>query len=146
MKLKYCRQWIHHPMNSVSCKLMIFMKRWIISRFFNRLILIGLFLLFVSLPRAIASNVIENDYLKYEIANDCRNLHFIDKATGIDYFFTDSASYCAYTVAKGKKLAATSVLLRKDILFLKFGKSGITAEIRITKASSAWKGIYTFSG
>ncbi|HBL74772.1 MAG: hypothetical protein A2W90_15150 [Bacteroidetes bacterium GWF2_42_66] len=95
----------------------------------------GFVVLLLLLPTLVFSVVLENDNLKYEIAKDGRNLHFIDKATGIDYLYTDSVSYCASILQDGKEFHATSVFLKNNLLFLGFGNSGVSAEVRIEKTS-----------
>lgn len=77
--------------------------------------------------------IIENDHFTYEIAPDGRNLHFIDKTTGVDYLYTDSVSYCASIIQNGKEFEVTSANLANNQLLLKFGNSGVTAEINIEK-------------
>ena len=42
------------------------------------------------------SVTIENGNFKYEIADNGRNLHFTDKATGEDYLDSKAVSKCAY--------------------------------------------------
>jgi len=40
----------------------------------------------------------ENEYVRYVIGEDARNLHFIDKATGTDCVVRQPASVCAQDV------------------------------------------------
>lgn len=95
-------------------------------------ILIPVWVLFFSMFSAEASSIVlENDHVKYEVARDGRNLHFTDKSTGFDFLFTDTVSYVASAGKMGKTIRVTSVKQRGDLLFLKFGKSGVGAEIRI---------------
>ncbi len=96
---------------------------------------LGLFLFFSSLPAIAIPIFIENNHFKYEIAKDGRNLQFRDKATGVDYLYADSVSYCASIMQGGKEHHVTSVSFKNDLLFLDFGNSGVTAEIRIEKAN-----------
>ncbi len=100
-------------------------------------IIILLNMVFVFCLSAYTKNiVIENANFKYEIAKDGRNLHFTNKATGIDYFYADSVSHCAYIMKDGKVHLATSVFFENDLLSLEFGNSGVTAEIRIVKVKN----------
>src|SRR5690554_1443635 len=39
--------------------------------------------------------VIENDYFKYEVQSNGKNLRFIDKSSGVDYLSTDTLTYFA---------------------------------------------------
>ncbi|MBW8325116.1 MAG: hypothetical protein K0M50_10170 [Prolixibacteraceae bacterium] len=80
--------------------------------------------------------IIGNDHFRYEIAKDGKNLHFTDKKTGIDYFYADSVSYCAYIIKDGKEYHATSVSLKNNLLDIEFGNTGVTVEVRIGKAKN----------
>lgn len=79
------------------------------------------------------SVVIENNYFKYEIASDGRNLHFIDKVTGIDYLNNTTVSYCAYVTQDGKENPVSSASVNGNLLKLEFKNSNLTANILITK-------------
>lgn len=79
--------------------------------------------------------VIGNNDFKYEIAADGRNLNFIDKATGADYLYKDSVSFCAYLMQDGKEYRVSSVSLKGNLLKLEFKQAGVTAEVGITKAN-----------
>ncbi len=81
-----------------------------------------------------ASIIIENDDFKYEIDKDGKNLHFIDKATGIDYYESGTISYCAFVMRDEKEYRVTSMSLNGDLLRLEFGKAGVIVEIHITTA------------
>ncbi|MCX6222682.1 MAG: hypothetical protein NTZ69_17070 [Bacteroidia bacterium] len=81
-----------------------------------------------------ASVVIENDYFKYEIAGDGRNLSFTDKGTSIDYLNAATDSYCAYAARDGKEYRVSSVSLNGNLLKLEFENAGVTAEILIKKS------------
>ena len=78
--------------------------------------------------------VIENENFKYEIGKDGKNLHFIDKATGIDYYESGAISYCGYVTQKEKEYHVTSLSLNGDLLTLKFENPGVTAKIHIKTA------------
>ncbi|MEN6453566.1 MAG: hypothetical protein ABFD10_04840 [Prolixibacteraceae bacterium] len=85
------------------------------------------------LPVLAVPVTIEDDHFMYEIAPDGRNLHFIDKTTGVDYLYTDTVSYCASVIQDGKEFGVTSASLVNNQLLLKFGNSGVTAEINLEK-------------
>jgi hypothetical protein len=74
---------------------------------------------------------IENNYFKYEIQEDGKNLHFIDKSSGFDYYDAETDSYCAYVTQGGKDYRVTSVSLKDNLLSLEFSEAGVTAEIFI---------------
>ncbi len=80
-----------------------------------------------------AGVVIGNNDFKYEIAADGRNLHFVDKITDTDYLYSDSVSFCAYLMQKGKEHPVSSVSLKGNLLKLEFKNAGVTAEILINK-------------
>ena len=46
--------------------------------------------------------ILENGHFRYEISGSGKNLAFIDKATGTDYLFHDTVSYCAYVIQEGE--------------------------------------------
>jgi hypothetical protein len=92
-------------------------------------------LIFVPWSFAYAANiVIENDNFKYEIDQDGKNLHFIDKTTGIDYHDSGTISYCAYVTRDEKEYRVTSISRKKNLLRLEFDNAGVTAEIHIKVA------------
>ena len=78
--------------------------------------------------------VIENDCFSYEIGQEGKNLHFTDKATGKDYLVPDSVSYCASITKDQKHYNVTSVSLKGSHLLLKFGNTGVTGDILVSKA------------
>ena len=78
------------------------------------------------------SIVIENSNFEYEIGNDGKNLHFIDKATGKDYLDSGAGSKCAYIISDGKREDISVLSLKKNHLIMEFGKSDVIADIHIT--------------
>ena len=80
------------------------------------------------------SIVIENDYFRYEIAGNGKNLHFTDKTTGKDYLDSEAGSKSAYIVSDGERYEVTALSLEKNNLNMKFGKSGVEADIHIRVA------------
>jgi hypothetical protein len=77
--------------------------------------------------------VLENNYLKYVITKNGKNLHFIDNLTGIDYLQKDSTSHCAYIIQEDHIHYADFVLLRENKLFIEFEKCDVKAEIEIKR-------------
>jgi Carbohydrate binding domain (family 11) len=75
----------------------------------------------------------ENRYFKYEIDKQGKNLHFIDKVSGIDYLKCDSLSYCASLISNGKKYFVNDVSFRGGILNLGFSNAGVTIGIKVKK-------------
>jgi hypothetical protein len=75
--------------------------------------------------------VIENDYFRYEIACNGKNLHFTDKTTGKDYLGSETVSKSAYIVSKGERYDVTALYREKNNLNMKFGRSGVEASIYI---------------
>lgn len=99
------------------------------------MLLTGLLFFFICFPVMAGSVVIENTHFRYEISTGGKNLHFLDKATNTDYLFADTVSYCASIEKQGKRIQVTSVSLRGNNLIFEFGKTGIKAKIRISKAN-----------
>lgn len=79
------------------------------------------------------SIIIETGSFSYKIGKDGRNLHFTDKASGIDYLKNDPLSYCAEIFIDGKNYIVTNVTNKGKILKLEFSNNETTAEIRIRK-------------
>lgn len=79
---------------------------------------------------------IESNDFKYSIAADGRNLHFIDKATGVDYLYSDSVSFCAYLMQEGKEYPVSAVSIKDNLLKLEFKNAEVTAEILINKGKN----------
>ena len=82
--------------------------------------------------------VIEKKDFKYEIAVDGKNLGFIDKAPGLDYFYVDSVSHCDYVMQNGIKSHYTSLSFNNDLLKFEFGDTGekeINTPLRLTVIS-----------
>ncbi len=77
--------------------------------------------------------VIENKYFVYEISEDGRNLHFIDKLTGTDYLNNDSVTMCATLISAGTEYNVSDVSLKGRKLVFKFEGSGTTVGLSITK-------------
>lgn len=97
--------------------------------------ILGLLFLLVPLATNAQNIVLETKTFKYEIAPNGRNLHFIDKKSGNDYYNTSSNSLSSWVKSNGKQWDVSSVTQQKDLLKLIFGTSGITADIQITSSS-----------
>jgi len=74
--------------------------------------------------------VIENDHFRYEIGRDGKNRHFIDKATGTDYYDSAVDSYCAYLKKDGKEYVPDSVTFHAGMLRLWFNTAGVDVAVR----------------
>lgn len=72
----------------------------------------------------------ENNHLKLAVGSDGRALHFVDKKTGRDY--CRPGKPFAHVVKAGKEYPATAATRDGDLLKLRFGGSGVEAELRIT--------------
>ncbi len=79
------------------------------------------------------SIIIENDYFRYEVASNGKNLHFIDKSTGKDYLDSKSGSKCAYIISEGQKIEVTALSLKGNYLEIEFGKSSHKAKVYVEK-------------
>jgi hypothetical protein len=78
------------------------------------------------------SITLENDYARYVIGANGRNLHLIDKRTGADYCARKPASVFAVVRKAGRQYRASAVTRRGDELSVQFGRSGVSAVIRAT--------------
>ena len=74
---------------------------------------------------------IENSYAKYVIQSDGRNLHFVDKSTGIDYCVQNPRSSFARVKKTGGYYDASSVSYTDGQIEVQFGESGVTGVIRV---------------
>jgi len=73
---------------------------------------------------------LENGVLKYTIAADGQNLHFIDKATGLDYCDRSAKAAFAQVTIAGRPHDATSVRRHGDRLDVAFGDTGIVGQLK----------------
>ncbi len=78
--------------------------------------------------------VLENDFVRYTIAADGRNLGFVDRATGLDYLKPGAA--CALVRRAGQEFAATSSGLADGRLTLKFAAAEVEAWLRVERRRS----------
>ncbi len=76
--------------------------------------------------------VLQTDTFRHVIANDGRNLHFIETATGVDHLRGRPVSRCAVVrLPGGREAGASAARLEGGRLVLEFGRSGVTAAVRI---------------
>ncbi len=106
-------------------------KKELIKKYFLSIILLFHTILLCCSFTLYQNIVIENDNFRYEISANGKNLHFIDKTTGIDYLYTDTVSHCAYIVQNGKTYTIHSVSLKDNLLNFSFGESGVSAKVHI---------------
>ncbi|MFV2066836.1 MAG: hypothetical protein ACC645_07615 [Pirellulales bacterium] len=74
---------------------------------------------------------LENTFLKYVIASDGHNLHFIDKATGVDYCDQQAGASFAHVTIDGQQHDASSVVQQGEQLAVTFGDTGATARLKL---------------
>lgn len=75
--------------------------------------------------------IIENDYFKYEITGNGKNLHFKDKTTGMDYLVRDTISYCSYLIKDGIHQNVSSIAFDNNYLFLEFEKADVKVKLLV---------------
>ena len=76
---------------------------------------------------------IENQKFKYEISTQGKNLHFIEKSSGIDYLAHDADSWCAGVMKDGRNHPVTSVTANENHLFFIFASADVTADVLLTR-------------
>ncbi|MDD4871921.1 MAG: hypothetical protein PHR77_15290, partial [Kiritimatiellae bacterium] len=74
---------------------------------------------------------IENQFVKYVIGSDGRNLNFTGKQTGIDYIAGGPKSKCAQVKKGDRTYDATAVSYADGKLTIKFGRSRVIAVIKV---------------
>ncbi len=74
----------------------------------------------------------ENDYAKYVIGADGKNLGFIDKASGKDYCRHQPPVPVAKVKVGGKPFNASAVAADEGRLAVRFGASGVEAVLQVT--------------
>lgn len=94
------------------------------TRHSSRSVLVAFVIVLFSL-KSKATVILQNTFFAYEISDDGKNLHFLDKITKTDYLYTDTASYCASIMLNGKLHNVRSVVLNKGVLTLDFGENVI---------------------
>ncbi len=75
---------------------------------------------------------IENEYVRYVIADDGTNLHFIDKRTDTDYCAKEPKSSFARVKKAGQEVNASAASYADGRIIAHFGESGVSAVIGIT--------------
>jgi len=91
-----------------------------------------------ALSQAEGRVILNNGVFKYEIAQDGKNLHFIDCASGRDYLDLQKVSYCAFIQQRGKPFPVSALRLEGDRLCLEFGDARVRAEIVLHKDKDRW--------
>nr|HPI71872.1 hypothetical protein [bacterium] len=82
--------------------------------------------------------VLDNGFFRYEIAQDGKNLHFIDCASGRDYLDQQKVSRCALIQQKGKPFPVSALRLKGDRLYLEFDDARVRAEILLQNYKDRW--------
>jgi len=77
--------------------------------------------------KAPAGITLENDFVRYDIGADGRNLHFVDKASGIDYCDAKTPRPVAHVIVGNQNVAASSAARQGDRLRVGFGQTGVAA-------------------
>jgi hypothetical protein len=77
--------------------------------------------------------VLENNYFRYEIDIQGKNLHFTDKASGTEYLADQKNSYCATASKNEIDYNITGIIQQGKNLILSFKDAGITAKLAIKK-------------
>jgi hypothetical protein len=76
-----------------------------------------------------AACTLENDYVRYVLGFDGKNLHWVDKQDGKDYLAPGQEPVAQVKLA-GKTQGATEAAFAEGKLTLKFGDSGVQATLR----------------
>lgn len=79
--------------------------------------------------------ILQTDTFRYVIGSDGRNLHFIDKATGIDHLRGGSPSCCATARVGERDVDASAVTFADGRLAIAFGDGGPGAVVRVEGAA-----------
>ena len=79
-----------------------------------------------------AEIVLENDYVRYVIGTDGRDLNFVDKQTGTDYCAKKPGHNFARLKKAGKSHVPSAVSYAQGRITLEFGDAGVTAVIKVT--------------
>lgn len=75
---------------------------------------------------------IENDYVRYVIAANGQNLHFMDKLTGKDYSAQNPNSSFSRVKKAGREYNASSLHFAKGTVTVEYGESGLESVLRVT--------------
>jgi len=79
---------------------------------------------------------LKNEYVKYVIGSDGKNLQFIDQRTGTDYCVEDSKSACAQVRISGQYHDASSASYSNGRIDLEFGESGVSAVMGVAEENN----------
>lgn len=75
---------------------------------------------------------LENEYVRYSIGSDGKNLHFIDQQTGMDYCDREAAPFCATVKARGREWPVRQAAYDGENLQFTFGDIEVQAIIKVT--------------
>ena len=75
--------------------------------------------------------IIENDYVRFEIASDGRGIHFIDRKTGAEYCAAQPVPFARVT-KDGREFAASEVRGSGGHIRVRFGESGVEVVLKTT--------------
>jgi len=75
---------------------------------------------------------IENEYVRYVIADDGTNLHFVDKRTRTDYCAQEPRTSFAWVKKAGQEVNASAASYADGRITVSFGESGVNAVIGVT--------------
>ncbi|NLX99723.1 MAG: hypothetical protein GXY83_26805 [Rhodopirellula sp.] len=74
---------------------------------------------------------LENQYVRYVIGGDGRNVHFTDPRDGEDHLAAGDARPCAQVKIAGKQIAATEAIYADGKLAIAFGDCGVRAVVGV---------------
>jgi len=75
--------------------------------------------------------VLETEHFRYTISSAGKNLHFIDRATGVDYLRSGASTPCAWVTRSGTEYPATAATLADGKLALWFDEAECEAVIAV---------------
>ncbi len=96
-------------------------------------LLTGFICIFASMISSAETITFENDYVRYVISEDGRNLHFMDRRTGEDFCHQDSVPTCASVQKNGQTYGAKAISFDGKTLTIDFGPADVSAAIQVTQ-------------
>lgn len=85
------------------------------------------------LPDADDTVTIGNTFLEYTVSADGKNIHFIDKTTGIDYLDKKSNEASSFIRVGGRQFSASAVSMSGKKMKIEFEGTDVSATIRVKK-------------
>lgn len=79
--------------------------------------------------KVIQNITFETKSFRYEITQEGKNVSFIDKASGLNYYDAQKASYASLVMKDGKEYPASKATLKGGILYFEYAGSHVSAEI-----------------